>query len=84
LWWTLVLLTAFWGVWKLTGAMVTQAPWPRVLAALLYALSPRMVSEVAVTSVEVWPMAVAPWVLLPLVDRTPRSWPQRILWSAAA
>ena len=84
LWWTLVLLTAFWGVWKLTGAMVTQAPWPRVLAALLYALSPRMVSEVAITSVEVWPMAVAPWVLLPLVDRTPRSWPQRILWSAAA
>jgi arabinofuranan 3-O-arabinosyltransferase len=84
LWWSLVLCVAFLGVWKLSGALGYGAPWARFVAALLYALSPRMLGEIAITSIEVWPMAMAPWVLLPLV--TPRARPGwwRVGWSAVA
>lgn len=84
LWWSVVLVTAFVGIWRLAGALRLGTPWSRYAAALLFALSPRLVSEVAVTSVEVWPMALAPWVLLPLVDPTPRSWAGRLMRSGAA
>lgn len=84
LWWSVVLATAFIGLWRLAGALRVGSPWSRYVTALLFALSPRLVSEVAVTSVEVWPMALAPWVLLPLVDPAPRSWPGRLARSAVA
>ena len=84
LWWTTVLAVGFLGVWRLSGALGMGDPWARYVAALLYALGPRFLSEVAVTSVEVWPMAVAPWVLLPLVLPGKRTWRWRILWSALA
>src|SRR5690349_21064179 len=58
-WWALVLCTAFLGVWKLAGALGYGAPWARFAVALLYALSPRMLGEVAITSIEVWPLAMA-------------------------
>ncbi|MCH8614031.1 alpha-(1-_3)-arabinofuranosyltransferase domain-containing protein [Arsenicicoccus dermatophilus] len=84
LWWTIVLITAFLGFWRLARAVGVGGPWSRYLGALLYALSPRMLAEVAVTSIEVWPYAVAPWVILPLVDPRPRRPWQRIVLSAAA
>jgi arabinofuranan 3-O-arabinosyltransferase len=84
LWWALVLCTAFVGVWKLAGALGYGAPWARFTVALLYALSPRMLGEVAVTSIEVWPLAMAPWVLLPLVTPPARSGWWRVGWSAMA
>jgi len=84
LWWTIVLGVAFSGVWLLSGAMRLGTPWGRYLAALLFALSPRFLSEVAVTSVEVWPLAMAPWVLLPLTTRRPWGWPLRLSMSALA
>jgi arabinofuranan 3-O-arabinosyltransferase len=84
LWWSLVLCVAFLGVWKLTGALGYGAPWARFVVALLYALSPRMLGEVAITSIEVWPMAMAPWVLLPLVTPRARSGWWRVGWSAGA
>ncbi|GAA1148821.1 alpha-(1-_3)-arabinofuranosyltransferase domain-containing protein [Ornithinicoccus hortensis] len=84
LWWTLLAAVALVGVWKLAGALRMGTPWARYAAAFAYALSPRILSEVAVTSVEVWPMALAPWVLLPLVDPRPRSWFSRITRSALA
>lgn len=84
LWWSLVLCVAFLGVWKLCGALGYGAPWARFVVALLYALSPRMLGEVAITSIEVWPMAMAPWVLLPLVTPRARSGWWRVGWSAVA
>ncbi|WP_432950053.1 alpha-(1-_3)-arabinofuranosyltransferase [Kribbella sp. CA-253562] len=84
LWWSLVLCTAFVGVWKLAGALGYGAPWARFTVALLYALSPRMLGEVAITSIEVWPLAMAPWVLLPLVTPRARSGWWRVGWSAVA
>ncbi|GAA1612828.1 alpha-(1-_3)-arabinofuranosyltransferase [Kribbella sancticallisti] len=84
LWWSLVMCVAFLGVWKLCGALGYGAPWARFTVALFYALSPRMLGEVAITSIEVWPLAMAPWVLLPLVIPGARSGWWRIGWSAVA
>ncbi len=84
LWWSLILCVAFVGVWRLARALGIGAPWAQFAAALLYAVSPRMLSEVSITSIEVWPMAMAPWVLLPLVLPSPRSWLWRISRSALA
>ncbi len=84
LWWTVLLCTAFLGTWRVLGALRVGTPWTRLVGAATYALCPRLASELTITSVEVWPMAVAPWVLWPLVARGARSWRWRILWSAAA
>lgn len=84
LWWATILSVAFLGMWRLTTALGIGVPWSRYLAALLFALSPRFLAEVAVTSVEVWPMAMAPWVLLPLVIPGERSWTWRVSRSALA
>ena len=84
LWWSLILCVAFVGVWRLVRALGIGAPWAQFAVALLYAVSPRMLSEVSITSVEVWPMAMAPWVLLPLVLPSPRSWLWRVSRSALA
>ncbi|WP_370892945.1 alpha-(1-_3)-arabinofuranosyltransferase family protein [Janibacter sp. GXQ6167] len=84
LWWTVVLSVALIGMWRLLQHLGVASPWARFAAALAFALSPRLMSEVAVTSVEVWPLAMAPWVLIPLVDPAPRSWAWRISRSALA
>ncbi|MFI6826053.1 alpha-(1-_3)-arabinofuranosyltransferase [Kribbella sp. NPDC050241] len=84
LWWSVVLCVAFLGVWKLCNALEYGVPWTRFAVALLYALSPRMLGEVSITSIEVWPIAMAPWVLLPLVTPRARSGWWRVGWSAVA
>ena len=84
LWWSLILCVAFVGLWRLVRALGIGAPWAQYTAALLYAVSPRMLSEVSISSIEVWPLAMAPWVLLPLVLPAPRTWLWRISRSALA
>jgi arabinofuranan 3-O-arabinosyltransferase len=84
LWWTTIVAVAFLGMWRLAAAIGVGTNGARYLGAFLFALSPRMLSEVAVTSVEVWPLAVAPWVLYPLVTWEPRSWGWRITRSVVA
>ena len=67
LWWSLLLLLAFHGLDRLAKAMGIGTPTSRLLAAAAYALSPRIVTELGAVSAEAWPMALTPWVLLPLV-----------------
>ncbi|NUR99288.1 MAG: DUF3367 domain-containing protein [Kribbellaceae bacterium] len=81
LWWSLVLCVAFLGIWKLCSVLQYGVPWTRLAVALLYALVPRAFGELPV---EVWPMAMAPWVLLPLVSARVRSGWWRASWSAVA
>ncbi|GAA6526722.1 alpha-(1-_3)-arabinofuranosyltransferase family protein [Intrasporangium sp. DVR] len=69
LWWTTIFATALLGMWLLTRALGVRDPWARLGAAIAFAAAPRFVAEIAVTSVEVWPLALSPWVLLPLVVR---------------
>ncbi|MDV3221951.1 alpha-(1-_3)-arabinofuranosyltransferase family protein [Intrasporangium sp.] len=83
LWWTAVFAVALVGMWLLTKAFGVTSPWARLISAIAFAASPRLVAEVAVTSVEVWPLAVAPWVLLPLLI-TDRSMGWRASRSALA
>ena len=48
-----------------------RRPAPRCVAAFAFALTPRITTLVGAVSVEIWPMALAPWVLLPLVRGRP-------------
>jgi hypothetical protein len=81
LWWSLVLCVAFLGIWKLCSVLEYGVPWTRFAVALLYALVPRVFGEFPI---EVWPMAMAPWIMLPLVSPRARSGWWRASWSALA
>ncbi|PWU45285.1 DUF3367 domain-containing protein [Micromonospora globispora] len=67
LWWALLLIVAFTGVVRLAGRLHIGTPWARLLAGVAFALSPRLITEIGPISVEAWPTALAPWVLIPLV-----------------
>lgn len=84
LWWSALLIVAFLGAFRLARELDLGSRGLCLLGALAYALSPRILSELTTSSVEIWPMALAPWVLLPLVDRRERSWAWRISRSALA
>jgi arabinofuranan 3-O-arabinosyltransferase len=66
-WWSLLLVVAFLGVVKLAGALELGSPGGRIVAGFAYALSPRILTLLGPISIEAWPSAVAPWVLVPLV-----------------
>lgn len=67
LWWSLLLIVAFLGAARLARMLGVRGEFAAIAAGLSYALAPRMVTEIAVVSVESLPFAVAPWVLIPLV-----------------
>ncbi|MBZ5736879.1 alpha-(1-_3)-arabinofuranosyltransferase domain-containing protein [Nocardioides mangrovi] len=66
-WWALLLCLAFFGVVKLAQKLELGSPFTQVVAAFAFVLTPRITTLLGGTSVEVWPMALAPWVLVPLV-----------------
>ena len=76
-WWSLLLVVAFLGVVKLCGALELGTPTSRILAGFAYALSPRILTTLGPISIEAWPMALAPWVLVPLVLGSRRGSPVR-------
>ncbi|MBB2941185.1 arabinofuranan 3-O-arabinosyltransferase [Actinoplanes lutulentus] len=67
LWWAVVMAVACTGVVKLAEKLNIGSPWTRLFAGVAFALSPRMITELGPISVEAWPSAIAPWVLIPLV-----------------
>ncbi len=77
LWWALLLCVAFVGLVRVCRALGLGTPGSAVLAGFAYALSPHVLSLVGPTSVEAWPTAVAPWVLLPLVRGAESGSPRR-------
>ncbi|WP_349271122.1 DUF3367 domain-containing protein [Mycolicibacterium parafortuitum] len=67
LWWALLLVIGFWGVVRVAEALGIGTTPSRVLGALAYALSPRVLTTLGAISSETLPMMLAPWVLLPMV-----------------
>lgn len=67
LWWALILVVAFLGMVKLCSVLRIGTPTARIIGAFAFALSPRILSVIGPSSIEVWPSALAPWVLIPLV-----------------
>ena len=71
-WWSLLLCLAFFGIVRLAQRLDLGSPATQVLAGFAFLLTPRITTLLGGVSVEVWPMAVAPWVLLPLVTGSER------------
>ena len=70
LWFAALMSVAFLGVVLLARRLRIGTPGTVVLAGIAYALSPRMVTELGAISVETIPLALAPWVLIPLIGAT--------------
>lgn len=77
LWMALVLCVAFVGAAKVARALGVRSDLACIVAAFAFALSPRMLTVLGPSSIEVWPSAVAPWVLLPLIIGSRRGSPVR-------
>ena len=77
LWMALVLCVAFLGTARLARTLGVRSDLACMLGGAAYALSPRMLTVIGPSSIEVWPMALAPWVLLPLVVGADRGSPRR-------
>lgn len=77
LWQGLVMSVAFAGFAKLARAIGVRSDFACLLAAFAFALSPRMLTTLGPISIEAWPSALAPWVLLPLVHGSRRGSPRQ-------
>ncbi|HCT77330.1 MAG TPA: DUF3367 domain-containing protein [Micromonosporaceae bacterium] len=85
LWWALVLCVAFTGVVRLAGKLNIGTPGSRLVAGAAFALSVRTLTELGGISVEAWPSAIAPWVLVPLAGLPAGTRLRKpIAWSAVA
>ncbi len=67
LWWALLMCVAYVGVVRLAKLLRIGTPMSQMIAAAAFALSPRILTQLGTNSVEAWPSAVAPWVLIPLI-----------------
>jgi arabinofuranan 3-O-arabinosyltransferase len=83
LWMALVLCVAFVGMAVLARALGVRSDLACIVAGFAFALSPRMLTVLGPSSIEVWPSALAPWVLLPLVLGSRRGSPVRAAALAA-
>ena len=77
LWLALVICVAFVGAARLARAFGVRSDLACILGGIAYALSPRMLTVLGPISIEAWPGALAPWVLLPLVIGSQRGSPRR-------
>ncbi|WP_054815407.1 alpha-(1-_3)-arabinofuranosyltransferase domain-containing protein [Nocardia arizonensis] len=64
IWWALLLLAGFWGVVRLCEVLGIGNRGSRMIAAVAFALSPRVLTTLGSISSETLPMMLAPWVLI--------------------
>jgi arabinofuranan 3-O-arabinosyltransferase len=76
-WMALILVVAFWGTVRVAEALGIGTPASRLVGGAAYALSPALVTLLAHSSGGQLPAAVAPWVLLPLIDGSRQGSPRR-------
>ena len=70
-WWLLLLGLAYSGTLILARRVGIRGTFPQVLAAGVYALSPRILTTLTAISSEAWPVALVPWTLVPLTRKRP-------------
>ncbi|GAB2447350.1 alpha-(1-_3)-arabinofuranosyltransferase family protein [Nocardioides hungaricus] len=83
LWLALVLCVALVGAARLARELGVRSDLACILGGFAFALSPRMLSTLGQISIEAWPSALAPWVLLPLVIGSTRGSARRAAARAA-
>ncbi|MDV7102005.1 DUF3367 domain-containing protein [Gordonia amicalis] len=85
LWWALLLTVGFVGIVRVAEAMRLGSPASRIIAGVVFVLSPRVLTTLGSISSETLPMMLAPWVLLPVIRAldTPAT-TARPLWREAA
>jgi arabinofuranan 3-O-arabinosyltransferase len=71
LWLSALLIAAFGGTVRLAARMGAGTPGTRLAGGLAYALSPMALSMLGQTSGEFLPMALMPWIIVPLADLRP-------------
>jgi len=64
LWWSLLLVVAFTGTYFVAKKVFGIGSDLALVAAALYALAPRVLTVLSQISIEAWPGAVAPWLVL--------------------
>ncbi|MFE6560619.1 alpha-(1-_3)-arabinofuranosyltransferase family protein [Nocardioides sp. NPDC057767] len=85
LWWALLLNLAFLGVLLVARELQLGRPWAQVAGAAAYVLTPRVMTILGANSVELWPTAVAPWVLLAVIRASGTTTTKDLLrWCALA
>ena len=77
LWWGLVLAVGYLGFVALTRRLSLGSEWTRLITGVGFALAPNVLANLGRSSVEVWPPALAAWVLVPLVGASARERPRR-------
>jgi arabinofuranan 3-O-arabinosyltransferase len=68
LWLAVVMSVALVGSAKLARTLGVRSDLACIVAGFAFALSPRMLTTLGPISIEAWPSALCPWVLLPLVN----------------
>lgn len=63
-WWTLILVVSFVGAERLARRVGGLPTIPALVVGAAFALSPRVLTVLSEISVEVWPQALAPWLVL--------------------
>lgn len=82
-WIALILVVSFWGAHRVARAVGVGSDAGRIVAATAYALAPATLSLAAFQSAGQLPYALAPWVLVPLLEARPGASPRRVAaWSA--
>lgn len=67
LWWAIVMGVAYSGTLILARRIGLQGRVSTITPAVLYALSPRILTTLTAISSEAWPVALVPWTLIPLI-----------------
>ncbi len=76
-WMSLLVVVAFLGVLRLAARLELGTSTTRMLGGLAYALSPRVLTELGGNSSEILPLALLPWVVVPLVGVLAEQRPRR-------
>ena len=84
LWWALALTVGFTGIYRLARAFgIGRTPW-QILGAVAYVGAPKVLTSLGTISSEIWPMMLAPWVVLAIHKGLTSRWTPRRAGAGAA